>query len=260
MSFDNPMRLNGYRLGCERYDVLQRGFNAKALLASVSVMPSINIQADPLENVSTIEDQGQIGSCVGNSGSTVTEICYFLATGRKIQLSRAAAYYLSQKADGIRGDNGATMSGFREAITGQGLPEEIYWPYVPRYNPTQPSSAEGKFLYKLRSTSPITTIADFDAWIEKGLPIHAGLPWNDSADQDVVDSYNPDMRNSGGHAIAFWLKNGNNFRMLNSWGKQWRGGQNVWTRRAIEIALRHRYATFIGFAPDDAEYPQPGVI
>jgi len=246
----------GYRIDLENYEALEaNGIEFRSMMRAYgNKFPAWNVDADPAPGVSVIEDQGAIGSCVGNSISSVVEACYFLATGRTVQLSRAAAYYKTQKIDGIRGDNGATISGAQKLATTVGLCLESEWPYVPRYNPSEPAGCN--FDYRVAATKPIKSLDDFDAWIKLGLPVHVGTSWNSSCDGTIVDNYNPDMRNSGGHAIMFWNMVNGNYRMLNSWGGNWnKDGQNEWTPRAIEIMLRHKWAVAIGYAPTAMMFP-----
>jgi len=95
----------GWALDRENFGLLeQNGTDASLVLQRYyETVPQFNTTADPL-GVVDILDQGQQGACQGHALATVFSICYFLATGRKAAFSRAAGYYLSQKKDGIRGD------------------------------------------------------------------------------------------------------------------------------------------------------------
>ena len=252
MTTDSQSFGGGYRFELEKRYELEVGNTASQILRAIGPsLPDWDVQADPL-GVHTIEDQLQVGACVGNSGTSCVESCFFLATGRKVQLSRAAGYYLSQREDGIRGDNGATLSGFRRVATNHGLPLESDWPYPGRYNPAQPAGIE--FPFKAQSTTPIKSVDEFDAWIRRGLPVHAGFGWNSSCEKPVVDRY---RAGGGGHAVMFWQMSGDNYRMLNSWGKWQRQGWNEWSSKAIDDLLRDRWTVFIGYAPDGMSFPKP---
>ena len=253
MSVDGHGREGGYLLELENRAELEIGNTASQILRAIGdSLPAWNVQADPL-GVHVVEDQLQIGACVGNSGTSCLEACYFLSTGKKIQLSRAAGYYLSQRVDGIRGDRGATLSGFRKVATSHGLPLEADWPYPSRYNPSQPQGIA--YPFKAQSSTPIKSIDEFDSWIKRGLPVHAGFSWNSSCEKPVVDRYR--AGGGGGHAVMFWQMAGENYRMLNSWGQWQKGGWNEWSPLAIESLLKDRWTVFIGYAPDGMSFPKP---
>jgi hypothetical protein len=221
--------------------------------------PKFNTQADPLGVVS-ITDQGQQGACQGHALATVFQICYFLATGRKAAFSRAAGYYLSQKKDGIRGDQGSTLSAGQWVATQNGMCLESDWPYPSRYNPAQPASAANKFLFKLQTTKPFKDLQSMLDWLEQGLPIQTGLTWNDSCNEEIVDRYNG--RSGGGHSTVFWQRRpSQNVVNINSWSANWSGdGCHEWTPKSIETALAGRWTVFIGYAPAGMEYPVPDAI
>jgi hypothetical protein len=69
------------------------------------------VKVDP-RSVMKIENQGSVGSCQGHALSSCVELCYYIATGDLTrQLSRAYAYYETQRIDNISGDRGSTISG-----------------------------------------------------------------------------------------------------------------------------------------------------
>jgi hypothetical protein len=174
--------------------------------------------------------------------------------------SRAAGYYLSQKKDGIRGDQGSTLSAGQWVATQHGLCLESDWPYPSRYNPQQPASAANKFLFKLQTTKPFKDLQSMLDWLEQGLPIQTGLTWNDSCNEEIVDRYNG--RSGGGHSTVFWQRRpSQNVVNINSWGAGWSGdGCHEWTPKSIETALAGRWTVFIGYAPAGMEYPVPDAI
>lgn len=251
----------GYAFDWERLDELhERGQDAELVLKSYKdAFPKFNTTADPL-GVVKILNQGSQGSCQGHALSQVFSICYFLATGRTEAFSRAAAYYLSQKKDGISGDKGSTLSGGQWVATQHGLCLESDWPYPQRYNPGQPPSASGKFNFKLKATKPLTEIDAITAWLDSGLPVQTGLTWNSTCDQEVVSNYS--SRSGGGHSTVFWQRRASgNIVNINSWGTQWNGdGVHEWTIDSVMAALQGRNNVFIGYAPDGMSFPQPAAI
>ncbi len=253
-----PQGQLGYRIDLENVDYLEAvGQPSMELLAKYrDSFPQFNIDANPADLV-RIRNQQSLGSCQGHAAAMVMSICVFLATGRWIEFSPAAAYYLSQRRDNIRGDNGSTLSGGNWVLTQHGLCLESDWPYVNRYDPTQPPGIQ--FPYKLAASKPLRTIDEWVAWNEAGLPIQGGLAWNDYCNRELVNDWRP---GGGGHSTTWWLRRSNGNRPnINSWGQNWnRDGIHEWTLDAIEKALRHQWTVFIGYAPDNLTMPNPEPI
>lgn len=251
----------GYAYEFEQRDLLEsQGEDSQLVLRQFrETFPQFNVNADPLGLVEIL-DQGQQGSCQGHALATVFQICYFLATGRKESFSRAAAYYLSQKKDGIRGDMGSTLSGGQWVATQHGLCLESDWPYPSRYNPAMPPSAQGKFLFRLATTKPFRNVNEVVEWLDQGLPVQIGVTWNSSCDREIVDGYN--ARGGGGHSTVFWQRRtSGNVTNINSWGRRWAGdGVHEWTLRSIEAALAARWTVMIGYAPTGMSFPVPEPI
>lgn len=245
----------GYAIESERrFELEATGREPSEMLKAYrDAFPKLNITADARGAVRVL-DQGQQGSCQGHSLAQAFSVCYFLVTGRYLAFSRAAGYYLSQKFDNIRGDQGSTLSGGNKVATQHGMCLEEEWSYPSRYTPAQPPGIQ--FRFKLATSRPMRTIGEMQEWIESGLPIQTGLSWNDSCNQEVVDNW---RSGGGGHSTLFWLTTGTNGELvnnINSWGGDWNGdGQHKWTWQSIERALRHSWTTFIGYAPDGMSFP-----
>lgn len=182
-----------------------------------------------------IEDQNGFGSCQGHALSTVTEIAYWLATGGDItQLSRWYAYVATQREDGIRGDQGSTISGGARLVEKYGIcPEEVYpYPqgrYTNRITQAQDAAAAP---YKLQTFRVMETVADVRKWLDAGLgAISIGVRWG----------------RGGGHAIAIVQTDGTDFIFANSWGTAWgEDGYGRWTESEMRNLLRDNYTVAIG--------------
>lgn len=248
----------GYAIDEENRDALEDGDDPGELMSAFSaVKPDLNVQAMPT-GVVTILNQGNQGACQGHALATVFQICYFLSTGRLERFSRAAAYYLSQRFDGIRGDRGSTLSGGRKVATEHGLCLEKYWPYPSRYNSREPSSAAGNYEFKLKVSRPFRNVDEAMGWLKLGLPIQTGIRWGSSMNREVVTS---PSRSGGGHSTTLWTLEGDDPRNINSWGKNWNGdGVHVWRRDVFAQMLADRYSTFVGYAPEGMAYPTPEPI
>ena len=221
-----------------------------------------------------VEDQLRQSSCLGNSLSSCLEHCYYLDTdGKSVQLSRNAAYRFAQEADGIRGDQGATLSGGMVAAKA-GIPEEKYFPYTETYARRIPKDAyDHRDEYKIVEAKRLPKGGDFAKslvkWIGtgKGSGI-IGVKWTSSMDEmDVIDRYS--YRGSGGgHAVAvlgYDLGQGT-VTIANSWGIRWSGDGFVdMTFEAFNSMLSYKYNNCCVFSDLDniesiREYPDFSAI
>lgn len=213
---------------------------------------------DPRELIQ-VESQGSVGSCQGHSLSSVLEWCALLATGGvKVQLSRAMAYYETQRIDGIRGDSGSTISGGIKLATTIGLCLESLWKYTGRYNPARPSNWQEIITsaanYKAGTALTVKEYATGRTFLGNCLGgIHTGISWGGSMSAGVVETFRPGM---GGHSIcALCLsdrvdKKGEPYWwILNSWGEGFGsreyGGWQEWSPTAIRQMLQHRFTHFV---------------
>ena len=238
----------GYAIDKEnRQSLIDGGIEPRQLMARFTAkFPKFNTSADPL-GVVNILDQGQIGSCQGQSLAKMFQICYFLETGRVENFSAMAGYIVAQRFDGLRGDVGSTLSGGQLVATKHGICLESDWPYPSRY------SAEivaKKFEFKLASAQPTN---DPDLILEAlalGLPVQTGMAWNNQLEQEHVTSYNG-RGAQGGHATTLWLG-----KHINSWGNGWNSdGCSTWSEQALRDIVTHRGNTFVIYAPDGISHP-----
>lgn len=80
------------------------------------------------------ENQGPMGSCRGNSGTSGLERLAFVRNKTRVQLSRIFFYLACQKIDGLLGsDRGSTISGGFKLMLETGCPPEELTGYPGRY-------------------------------------------------------------------------------------------------------------------------------
>jgi hypothetical protein len=219
------------------------------------------VTLDP-RSIVKLENQGAQGSCAGHSLSSCMEWCYAIATGGTVkQLSRAMAYYETQRIDGIRGDSGSTISGGIRLATATGVCEEQLWPYPARYNPARPSDYQAVLTnaakYKIGRAVKIRTYDDYRAFVGSGQGgVHNGIAWGNSMNRAVVETFSA---GGGGHAIAgLCLSERKDSQgrpyvwILNSWGGQFGSreypGWQEWSPTAISQMLSHRWTEMIGIS------------
>lgn len=207
-----------------------------------------------------IEDQGNQGACRGHSLSSCIEQCHLREGGELLQLSRAAAYYETQRIDRISGDRGSTIDGGCKLAEQIGIPLERDWPYPSRYNPARPSGYEQMVKYKTSGHSPINSADDAIKHLAFHGPVDIGIIWGGEMDQQasrngIVSSYTG--RGGGGHAIMIggYTSKGWNGEALsdihlllyNSWSQRWgRNGVVLVTKRAFDAMCGHQYNVLVG--------------
>lgn len=241
----------GWRVDIERYDELK----------NTETPFNLPMMGDPPEEIDPrpyhkVENQGNQGSCQGHDISSCVEHCYHIAANEVKQFSRAHGYYGTQKIDGIRGDQGSTISGGVKLVSEIGIVTEDVWPYPSGYNPTPPVSwekiAELAAPFKIRSHSVLKGYDDLFNYLASGVgAVTIGTGWGFKPVNGVVEKYSG---GSGGHATAVLgyskrkdSKGRNYFWLLNSWGEGW--GTKGWAEispTAMANALNTNYAVAIG--------------
>lgn len=268
--------VGGYRIELEDRDFLA----ATAIAARYAHVGDLPEMVDPrqstlwTQNWLKVENQGQIGSCQGQSLTECGEYCYTTATGKVIQLSRMFAYLESQRFDNIRTDSGSTLSGGTRAFKETGICLESTGPYPSRYPGhswiTQEMRQEAE-RYKLLSHTTMRAPEEIRDFIGSGIGIvQIGIGWNGSMEPDssgCIRSWSGG--GGGGHAVVFcgylpdamvgqrssagwWLL------LKNSWGTRW--GVNGFAYvdpRAVQQMLQHRFTVMYGRSDMNTPEPRP---
>jgi hypothetical protein len=141
--------------------------------------------------------------CAGHASTSVGEAAFASQTGQVIQFSPHYAYRTAQQVDGIRGDNGATISGCVTAAMKRGLCTLAGCPYPKTYD--SPISSEMDRIaadYKIGSYGEPKTYDEVIACILSGMGVHMGCGYDFSGPGGNVLTQ---FRGRGpGHATA-WL-------------------------------------------------------
>lgn len=263
---------DGYPVGGYRYDVEDSRFlqstsaNMDAVLSSPIRAPRefdprgllpvhderpLRDPASPLR----VEDQGQMGSCAGQAGSSCVEFCYWLATQRMEQLSAKFLYVRAQREDGIRGDNGSTISGCCKVVTNIGVPLESLWPYPPRYT-NQPPRPWAELereaaAFRIKSHTWLKSAQEVMQYLRSGVgAVQIGIAWGGEPDRNGWFNWRPGR---GGHSVVL-VGYGEEGRepfawMLNSWGERW--GLRGWAKVRISMIdqwFRHQHTAIVGYS------------
>jgi len=212
---------------------------------------------DPRKVLKT-ENQRNMGSCRGHSGSTGGEWLRTLATGEiGFQLSRMMMYVETQRIDGISGDRGSTIAGGLQLLENVGLCREELWPYPSAYTQQRPQNwtaiLEDAAPHRIGRKQRCRSYADCAAWAGTGQGfIDIGIPWRQEYSAPVVERY---MGGGGGfHAVALFTlserkdSRGRNYiYMLNSHGLS--SGNQGWSEYSpafIDGCFTHSNTVMIG--------------
>jgi hypothetical protein len=264
----------GYPIELEDRDFLK----ANAVEAEVLMMGELPERCDPRKSSLAsqgwlkVEDQGQIGSCQGQSLTECMEFCYTVATGGVIQLSRMYAYIASQKENNIRTDSGSTLEGGTKAAR-KGICTEITGPYPSRYPGwgwITSAMVEEAQRFKLESLVEMKSAEQIKQFIGSGVGIvQIGIAWGNAMTPDrdgCIRSFSP---GGGGHAVVFagyvpdsdvGVASGSGWWALlkNSWSKRWgKEGYAYVSPRAIDQMLRHQWTSMYGRSDMRTPSPRP---
>lgn len=182
---------------------------------------------------SPIDDQGQLGSCTGNSIAGAIDLLDRKYNNKQTRVSRLFIYYYERYLEGtLRTDSGAYIhDGIRVAYT-YGAPQETLWPYNINMFAVQPNSAAITDAAKRKATS-YQSAANFNAVInalQNGYPVVIGFDVYSSFESSTVARTGmmpyPNTNTEqllGGHAVCIVGYNNNNNRFIvrNSWGTSW---------------------------------------
>jgi C1A family cysteine protease len=187
---------------------------------------------DLREYCSSIEDQGNLGSCTGNAIAGAIELLH-KRQNRTLDISRLFIYYYERLFIGkVNYDSGAYIRDGIKACYTYGAPTENLWPYNISKFRTQPVKEAITDAAKRKVTS-YQRVSDFNGVIDaitSGYPVTVGFSVYSSFDSPIVAKTGimpyPNTKKEkllGGHAVLIvgYNKNNNTFIARNSWGTSW---------------------------------------
>ena len=245
----------GYLAEEEDHDWLSQREDPEVILrAARAAYPDFNPYVQPY---TPIENQYSMGSCAGNALALMFQIGMVQQYGMQAKFSRMGCYIMAQKASGISGDRGSTLSGCQKAAEG-GICLEKHWPYPSRYSSNIPSTAQGEMVFKMNGSRQIKDADLIWDLLRSGVPVQTGLSWNRSCESSICNNYNS---GGGGHSTALVAldEDTDHAVMQNSWGSNWgNGGRVLWTKNFVsEVLRKDRYSVFTAYdaagfvAPED---------
>jgi C1A family cysteine protease len=179
-----------------------------------------------------IQDQGQLGSCTGNSSTSALEI----STNRMTPLSRLMAYYNARDMEKtVEHDAGAQIRDVIKCLMTLGVSNEELWPYDVKKFKAKPSAAAYKdakiFLKSLAAFEyvRVTNLDQLKHALRDGYPVTFGFSVPEKFEKMKAPFFlgltTKSDKMIGGHAVVavgyddrpakpfVWVRN--------SWGESW---------------------------------------
>ena len=202
---------------------------------------------------STVEDQGQLGSCTGNAIVGAMEVNENINKTKFVDLSRLFVYYNERLLEGtVTSDSGATIRDGIKTLTVYGVCTEVLWPYIVSKFTSKPSAACYKdgLTRKISSYQRITTLTDMKNCLASGFPfvfgfsVYTSFESSQVATTGVVNLPTKGEKLLGGHAVLCvgYDDISQRFLVRNSWGSGW--GQKGY------FTIPYTYLTNLNLASD----------
>lgn len=181
---------------------------------------------------STVEDQGNLGSCTGNALVGALE---FLERKDKVsyaEMSRLFVYYNERVIEHTaKSDAGAMIRDGIKTLAKQGVCAEKKWPYIISKFSAKPSPACYKEAadHQITSYQRILTLDEMRTCLADGFPfvfgftVYEGFESQQVAKTGVVNMPKKSERAVGGHAVLAvgYDNSAKRFIIRNSWGISW---------------------------------------
>jgi len=207
----------------------QRDFLYGTVRPAVITLPP---HVDLRPTCSSVEDQGNLGSCTGNALAGAIEFLERKDNVQFMDASRLFIYYNERALEGtVKSDAGAMIRDGIKTLKNQGVCLEKTWPYVISKFAVKPSAACYKEALKRQITSyhRILTLDEMQACIADGFPfvfgftVYESFESQDVARTGVVQMPQPTERSLGGHAVLAvgYDDVQKRFIVRNSWGTGW---------------------------------------
>jgi len=233
----NMVKMSGKIIGGYKQDAPDnRDYKYSAIsTADITIPQTVNLTG----KCSPVEDQGQIGSCVGNGVAGCLEYLENLNGVDFVDLSRLFIYYNARMIEGTTPyDYGCYIRDGIKAVANYGVCTEKDWPYVPSKFATKPSKLcyENAISNKIVSYFRLNTLDDMINCLASRYPFVFGFQVYDyfmSAEMSEKGYLNiPTVleKQLGGHcvmAVGYDLKT-RRILVRNSWSSSWGKNGYFW--------------------------------
>jgi C1A family cysteine protease len=207
----------------------QRDLYYTAIAAPPKKMPS---SVDLRPACSSVENQGQLGSCTANALAGNLEFLEKQTGMPATDLSRLFIYYNERALEGnVSQDSGAMIRDGIKTLAKQGVCEESRWPYVTTKFSVKPPAAcyQQGLQHQITSYHRIVTLQEMKMCLAEGYPFVFGFTVYESFESPAVAKSGrlnlPKLseKSLGGHAVmaAGYDDATKRFLIRNSWGADW---------------------------------------
>ena len=207
----------------------QRDLYYTAIAAPPKKMPS---SVDLRPACSSVENQGQLGSCTANALAGNLEFLEKQTGMPATDLSRLFIYYNERALEGnVSQDSGAMIRDGIKTLAKQGVCDEGRWPYVTTKFSVKPPAAcyQQGLQHQITSYHRIVTLQEMKMCLAEGYPFVFGFTVYESFESPAVAKSGrlnlPKLseKSLGGHAVmaAGYDDATKRFLIRNSWGADW---------------------------------------
>jgi C1A family cysteine protease len=181
-----------------------------------------------------VYDQGELGSCTGNSIAAGFQFERMKQKLANWVPSRLFIYYFERLMEGtVNEDAGAQIRDGIKVIATNGVPEETLWPYNPTEFAIKPTTAAIQFAEAHKATQYMrldgTKLSELKTCLAAGYPFVFGFTVYPAFESEEVAKTGvcpmPDLTTQpvGGHAVLCvgYDDASQTFRVRNSWGPDW---------------------------------------
>jgi len=208
----------------DQRDILYSAVRPTAL----ALPPRMDLRA----TCSSVENQGNLGSCTGNALAGAIEFLERKDNVPFIDASRLFIYYNERVIERtVKSDAGAMIRDGIKTLKNQGVCSETRWPYIISKFAVKPSLACYKEALKHQITSyhRILTLDEMRTCLAEEFPFVFGFTVYESfesqevASTGIVQMPQPNERSLGGHAVLAvgYDDLEKRFIVRNSWGTEW---------------------------------------
>lgn len=210
----------------------RRDFRFEATFKPSTLATQLPETVDLREKMSTVEDQGSLGSCTANALVGSLECLEGIKKQAMIDLSRLFVYYNERVIEGtVRIDAGAMLRDGIKTLAKQGVCSEKTWPYdIKKFGLKPPPQAYQEATQrKIKSYHRLETLKDMKTCLASGYPfvfgfaVYSSFTSEDVAKTGVVPMPKDGEKYLGGHAVCAVGYDDRTGRSIvrNSWGTGW---------------------------------------